>query len=290
MTHDVPDNLRSAFEHCTRLTRAHYENFPVASWLLPAGIRPFVGSIYAFARTADDFADEPGLEPQERLAKLDDWRKRLDACLSAPEGPIFEALAETIRQFDIPMPLLEDLLDAFCQDVRQSRHATFEALIDYSKRSANPVGRLVLILFGYADDQLFEESDAICTALQLTNFWQDIAVDFTRGRIYLPQQEMAKHGVTEKDLEKGETTPAFKNLINDMIARTRALFEQGRVLPERVHGRLRFELRMTWLGGVHVLQAIEAVDYDLFHHRPTVGKATGAYLLFRALRTLPTSA
>ncbi len=119
MTHDVPDNLRSAFEHCTRLTRAHYENFPVASWLLPAGIRPFVGSIYAFARTADDFADEPGLEPQERLAKLDDWRKRLDACLSAPEGPIFEALAETIRQFDIPMPLLEDLLDAFRQDVRQ---------------------------------------------------------------------------------------------------------------------------------------------------------------------------
>ena len=290
MTHDVPHNLRSAFEHCTRLTRAHYENFPVASWLLPAGIRPFVGSIYAFARTADDFADEPGLEPQERLAKLDDWRKRLNACLSAPDGPIFEALAETIRQFDIPMPLLEDLLDAFSQDVRQSRHATFEELIDYSKRSANPVGRLVLILFGYADDQLFEESDAICTALQLTNFWQDIAVDFTRGRIYLPQQEMAKHGVTEKDLEEGETTPAFKNLINDMIARTRPLFEQGRVLPERVHGRLRFELRMTWLGGVHVLRAIEAGDYDLFHHRPTVGKATGAYLLFRALRTLPTSA
>ena len=192
------------------MTRAHYENFPVASWLLPAGIRPFVGSIYAFARTADDFADEPGLEPQERLAKLDDWRKRLDACLSAPEGPIFEALAETIRQFDIPMPLLEALLDAFCQDVRQSRPATFEELIDYSKRSANPVGRLVLILFGYADDQLFEESDAICTALQLTNFWQDIAVDFTRGRIYLPQQEMAKHGSLRRTLRRAKRHPHSK--------------------------------------------------------------------------------
>lgn len=275
--------LNAAFDHCARITSDHYENFPVASWLLPRQVRPHVCSIYAFARTADDFADEPGLEPAERIARLEDWKRRLETCKTAPEGPIFEALAETIRRHHIPLQLFTDLLDAFCQDVRQSRHDTFDDLIDYSQRSANPVGRLVLRLFGYESEALDRQSDAICTALQLTNFWQDIAVDFSRDRIYLPQSMMQAYSVSESDLQRGVVTDGLRALLDDLIARTRALFRAGGGLPESVQGRLRLELRLTWLGGNWILDRIEKVDYDIFHRRPSLGKVAGCGLLMRSL-------
>ena len=280
----IPKELEIAFAHCSRLTRDHYENFPVASWLMPANLRPHICSIYAFARTADDFADEPGLEQSERLSLLAEWRERLDDCLDTPDDLIFQALGHTIRQFDIPIKLLRDLISAFRQDVLESRHETFEDLIAYSERSANPVGRLILTLFRYTDPKLVVASDAICTALQLTNFWQDIAVDYARDRIYLPQQEMAKFALAETDLGNGEVTPEFRNLMKDLIERTRRLYDQGITLPEKVHGRLRYELRLTWLGGSRILDEIENVDYDIFKRRPTLTRLTGVHLLIKSLR------
>jgi len=286
VTYAIPDNLRDAYAHCARITHDHYENFPVASWLLPARIRPHVCSIYAFARIADDFADEPGLERDERLEKLEDWRQRLKGCLDDPKGPVFEALGETVRQFGIPFGLLEDLLTAFRQDVLQSRHQTFDDLLSYAKRSANPVGRLVLTLFGYKQLELFQQSDAICTALQLTNFWQDIGLDHGRDRVYLPQQEMARYGITETDLSNGIVSQGFRSLLRNLVARTRALFDEGSELPDRVGGRLRYELRLTWLGGTRILDEIERADYDVFHRRPTLSRRAGIRLLIRSLRSV----
>ena len=285
----IPKNLTDAFAHCARITHDHYENFPVASWLMPRHIRPHICSIYAFARTADDYADEPGMDDQTRLAKLDEWETHLKQCLHTPTHPIFEALAETIRAFNIPTALFSDLLSAFKQDVVQPRHPDFADLLDYSKRSANPVGRLILLLFGYNTPTQLEASDAICTALQLTNFWQDIGVDYGRGRVYLPQDEMARLGVTDPDLEHGRTGAPFRALLSELIQRTRSLFDAGRGLPESVKGRLRYELRLTWLGGWHILDRIEAVDYDVFTRRPTVSRSAGCRLLIRALRSVGTA-
>ena len=253
---------------------------------MPAQIRPHVCSIYAFARIADDFADEPGLERDERLEKLDDWRKRLDDCLDDPRGPVFEALGETIRQFEIPTKLLEDLLAAFRQDVIQSRHQTFEDLLTYAKRSANPVGRLVLILFGYKQRELFDLSDSLCTALQLTNFWQDTGMDLKRDRVYIPQEEMAKYGIRERELSVECLSDEFRFLMNDLVTRTRALFDQSSGLPEQVGGRLRYELRLTWLGGTRILDEIERADYDVFRRRPTLSRWSGMRLLVRSLRSV----
>ena len=282
----IPTNLTDAFSHCARITHDHYENFPVASWLMPKHIRPHICSIYAFARTADDFADEPGLDDTTRLLKLAAWETHLDTCMDAPSHPIFEALAETIRVFNIPMALFFDLLSAFKQDVLQPRHPSFDDLIDYSSRSANPVGRLVLTLFGQTSPSQLAESDAICTALQLTNFWQDVGVDCSRERVYLPEDEMARFGVSEADLESGRVDHRFRALLSEMVARTRRLYETGQRLPESVSGRLRYELRLTWLGGWHILNQIEAVDYDVFANRPTVTRSKGCLLLIRSLRPL----
>ncbi len=288
VTKQIPESLRPAFQHCARMAQDHYENFPVASWLLPSHLRPHLHSIYAFARTADDFADEPGLEDDERLEKLTDWRRRLHACRQQPDGPIFEALAETIRQFDIPGRLLEDLLDAFSQDIVQSRHRTFDDLLAYSRKSANPVGRLVLILFGYHDKDQLSQSDAICTALQLTNFWQDVGIDHDRDRIYLPQEDMNRYDISETTLAQKVTTPGFRSLLSDLSERTRNLFLAGSGLPSTVTGRLRYELRMTWLGGWHILNQIEQVDYDVFRRRPTVTRWSACRLLLRSLFPLRT--
>ena len=284
----IPDELADAFAYCGRITRAHYENFPVASWLLPGHIRPHICSIYAFARTADDYADEPGMNREERLEKLNEWQQNLDNCLKTTNEPVFVALAHTIRTFDIPVTLFKDLLSAFRQDVIQSRHQTFEDLLAYSKRSANPIGRLILTLFGYKDDPVFAESDAICTGLQLANFWQDIGVDFGRNRVYLPKDEMDRHNVTEADLREGNVTDRFRSLVSEMVSRTRALFEDGKGLPDRVNGRLRYELRLTWLGGNRILDKIENADFDVFRNRPILSKADGIWILLRSLRSTGT--
>ena len=286
MENIIPNDLTGAFAHCARITSAHYENFPVASWLLPEDIRPHVHSIYAFARTADDYADEPGMNQEERLEKLDQWKRNLDSCQKTSDHPVFAALGHTIRTFDLSTVLFNDLLSAFRQDVLQSRHQTFSDLIAYSKRSANPVGRLILTLFNYRDKCMFAESDALCTALQLTNFWQDIAVDCNRDRIYLPSDDMLRHGVTESDLRIGKVSGNFRALLQDMIDRTRQLFVEGRPLSERVTGALKYELRLTWLGGFLTLKKIEDTDFDIFQRRPKISKPEGIRMLIRSLRSI----
>lgn len=276
-------DLNAAYAHCAALVQGHYENFPVGSLLIPKRLRPHVHSIYAFARTADDFADEPGLSIPERLQRLDDWEMRLDACLDKPSGPIFTALGETLRSRCIPVQWLKDLLTAFRYDVTTQRHQTFDDLLHYCTCSANPVGRLVLHLFDHREERLFQQSDALCSALQLTNFWQDIAIDFARGRIYLPQSEMQYFGVSEADMTAGRTTPAFCSLLHSLIERTRVLFHHGRPLLDAVRGRLRLELRLTYLGGLEILSKIEKNNGDIFQHRPTVGKRDLPRLLFKTL-------
>ncbi len=275
--------LNDAFAYCEALTRSHYENFPVGSRLIPARIRPHVYSIYAFARTADDLADEPGLTPDERTERLDEWEAKLGTCLEAPEGPILTALAETIRSQQIPRQHLHDLLHAFKMDVVTHRHRTFNHLLAYCRYSAAPVGRLILHLFAYRDERRRYLSDLICTALQLANFWQDIAIDFSRGRIYLPQEDMARFGVTEDDLADRRLTDGFRALLACEIDRTRVLFQKGSELPDLVSGRLRYELRLTWLGGLRILDKICTEGCDIFRRRPKVEKMDIFRLIFHAL-------
>jgi len=301
-------NLQAAYAACERDCRAHYENFPVASLLLPRRMRPHVAALYAFARAADDFADEGDRTVEERCRLLDGWRGRLLEAVAgttstvqrSPERgepahsrEIFMALGVTIRRLQLPSVLLDDLLSAFRQDVTVSRYATWPALFDYCRRSANPIGRLVLRIGGYADNDLDEWSDAICTALQLTNFWQDVKSDWARGRIYLPGEEMQAHGADETALVGENLTPGWREAIASAVSRTRALFDDGRPLCDRLHGRLRYEIRMTWLGGRHILDRIEAANYDVLNHRPTIGATDMPWLVGAALgwpRSIPSHA
>jgi phytoene synthase len=264
--------LDSAFALCERLARSHYENFPVASRLVPARLRPHVWNLYAFARIADDYADEPEYEGR-RLELLQEWENRLDRCLDGdPDHPVFVALGETIARFDLPVRPLRDLLDAFRQDCTVSRYESWSGLLDYCSRSANPVGRLMLGLFGYRDEQRCQWSDAICTALQLTNFWQDVAIDWSRGRVYLPAEDLRRHGVAEEDLGGGRVGPGFRALLAELVARTRERFEAGRPLPGSVGGRLGIELRVVRLGGLRILERIEQAGYDVFRSRPKLSR------------------
>jgi len=301
-------NLQAAYAACERDCRAHYENFPVASLLLPRRMRPHVAALYAFARAADDFADEGDRTVGERHRLIDGWRARLLEAVAGttstiqrspePGEPahsreIFMALGVTVRRLQLPSVLLEDLLSAFRQDVTVSRYATWPALFDYCRRSANPIGRLVLRIGGYADNDLDEWSDAICTALQLTNFWQDVKSDWARGRIYLPGEEMQAHGADETALVGENLTPGWREAIASAVSRTRALFDDGKPLCDRLHGRLRYEIRMTWLGGRHILDRIEAANYDVLNHRPTIGATDIPWLVGAALgwpRSIPSHA
>lgn len=280
---EVGFTLDEAFAHCEARVKAHYENFPVGLFV-PKEKRRYVHALYAFARVADDFADEPIYEGV-RKQKLDEWEARLHAAYRGEfEGPIFAALSETVRRLKIPEELLRDLLSAFKQDVVKDRYETWEELLDYCRRSADPVGRLVLIVFGYSDPELLPLSDAICTALQLANHWQDVAVDLRKGRIYVPRELLAVHGVPEWDLNAGRVTDGFRALMTDLIRRTRELFARGRPLCDRVGRDLRFEMRLTWLGGSGILDRIEGVGFDVFHKRPSWGIVGKAGLAWRALR------
>lgn len=272
MTSTDPD-IAAAYAQCARIAHGHYENFPVASWLLPASMRPHIAAIYAFARTADDFADEPGRAADERLQLLDRWRRLLHASArgEAVEEPIFRALAHTIASCELPVALLDDLLSAFLQDVVVNRYETWGGVMDYCRRSANPVGRLVLRVAGVRDDAADHASDALCSALQLANFWQDFGVDWSRGRLYVPREEIDKAGASEADLEAGRMSPQWKSALRSCVAVTRELFEKGRPVTEAVRGRLRYELRATWAGGTRILDKIERLDYDTLHARPTIG-------------------
>jgi squalene synthase HpnC len=287
--------LDAAYDTCLAIARAHYENFPVASWLVPAAVRPHVAAVYAFARTADDFADEDGYTTRERLRLLDDWLDRLHRALGAGEPldvgddpahvAIFTALAHTVRTFDLPVALLEALLSAFRQDVTVTRYATWAEVDDYCRRSANPVGRLVLRLFGYDDDRLDRWSDAICTALQLTNFWQDFGVDWRRGRLYVPGTEWRATGARLDDLAAplAVTPRQWQRTLAACTRRTRGLFDQGRPLLDHVGGRLKWELRATWHGGARILELLEQGGFDPVAARPRLGAADALVVGWRTL-------
>ena len=275
--------LDEAFAHCESRVRGHYENFPVGLWV-PRDKRPYVHALYAFARAADDFADEPMYEGM-RAEKLDQWEARLHAAYEGrAEDPIFIALAETVRRLDIPKGLLLDLLSAFRQDTVQGRYATWDELLDYCRRSANPVGRLVLLVFDDRDPALPPLSDAICTGLQLANHWQDLAVDLRQDRIYAPRELLDRYQVKEWDLNAGRVTKEFAALMAELLDRTRELFRAGRPLCDRVGRDLRFEMRLTWLGGSGILDRIEAAGYDVFRRRPRYGLMGKLDLAWRAWR------
>jgi hydroxysqualene synthase len=283
-----------AYAECERRARAHYENFPVASRFLPRAMRPHIAAIYAFARTADDYADEPGIAKDERLRLLDAWARQLAAAGSGRESgsgrefresftaspdsrnsrpdPVFVALGQTIRECRLPVTLFEDLLSAFRQDVTTTRYDTWESVLDYCRRSANPVGRLVLRVGGYDDARLDAQSDAVCTALQLANFWQDLSRDWAIGRLYVPRADRISAGACEEDVAEKRITPEWRRVMGVMVQRTRALFAAGRGVCDGVTGRLRWELRLTWLGGSRILDKLERHDFDVFNHRPTIGK------------------
>jgi phytoene synthase len=281
-----------AYAACERLTRAHYENFPVASRLISAKMRPHIAALYAFARTADDFADEGRRTAEERLRLLDDWQNRLHACVEErdvavcrPDSveEVFVALGATIRDCNLPVSLFDDLLSAFRQDITTHRYQTWDAVLDYCRRSANPVGRLVLRIAGYDDRELDRSSDALCTALQLTNFWQDLDRDWQKGRLYVPLDDLDEYHAHVQDLDAGRLTEPWQRALRDAARRTRELFQSGRHVCDGVGGRLRYELRLTWLGGTRILDRLEHVDYDVFMSRPTLGLADIPVLVSRAM-------
>jgi phytoene synthase len=280
---DQFERIRAAYAECRRLARRHYENFPVASHLVPRDKRDALAAVYAFARYADDLADEPGVEG--RLEKLAAWRELLRECFSGNvHHPVFLALRDSVRQFHLSFENFDNLLRAFESDVRVNRHRDFSSLLAYCACSANPVGRLVLELFGHREPELFALSDCICTALQLANFWQDVAVDLERDRIYLPLEDLQRFNYTLDDLRAGRVDDRWHELLKFEIARTRQLFEQGKGLPERVAPELRVQLRLTWFGGMTVLRKIESVGYDVFRRRPSLSKLDFVRLYFRARR------
>ncbi len=272
--------LDEAYRFCERLATSHYENFTIASWLMPRAMRPHMYAIYAYARCADDFADE-----EHDLRKLDEWERELDlAYAGAPRHPVFVALADTVRKFDIPRQPFADLLTAFRSDVNFKGFDTLDDLLGYARFSANPVGRLVLYLFGYRDAERQRLSDLVCSGLQLANFWQDVAIDLGKGRIYFPRQDLARFGVTPGDLSRGEATAGFVDLMRHEVGIARAMLAEGGELRRLVDRRLRRDIAMFAGGGLAILRAIERVDYDVFHRRPRLGKLDYLKLGWNAIR------
>jgi len=267
----------------------HYENFPVASWLCPPALRPAIMAIYGFARTADDLADEGDTSAGQRLRDLADYRADLRA-VAAGRAPsprwaarVFAPLARAIAEHRLPLPLLEDLLDAFEQDLVKTDYATRAELLDYCRRSANPVGRLLLHLYGINDADALRQSDAICSALQLINFWQDFTVDGPRGRMYAPLEDRRRHGVEGQDLLSLRDSPAARALIAELCGWARALMADGAPLVHRIPGRAGWELRLVVQGGLRILDRLQAMRFAALLRRPTVGAADAPLLLWRAL-------
>jgi len=279
-------SIESAFDYCERLARSHYENFPVGSVLAPKALRKHFYSIYAFARTADDFADEgyaDGHTDSHRLELLDEWRRMLrESDEGRASHPIFVALARTRSEFDLPITLFEDLLSAFTQDVRVRRYLSSDELMDYCRRSANPIGRLILMLFGHRDEQLHKWSDSICSGLQLANHWQDVSVDLAKDRIYIPAEDLARFSVSYEDLRQPRASESLKQLMKYEVARARELFVRGKPLALTITGRLGLELRAVWLGGVRILDRIAADGYDVFRRRPLITSTDKFRILFGA--------
>lgn len=263
----------------------HYENFPVASILLPPSLRTPIAAIYHFARSADDLADEGDAPPAERLAALDRYDAALETIAAGARvgEPMFDRLADTIRTHRLPITLFHDLISAFRQDVTVTRYPDRDTLLDYCRRSANPVGRLVLHLTGHTRAHQLAQSDAICSALQLINFWQDVAIDWQKNRVYLPQTDLAAHGVGEAQIAAQRCDDAWQALLRDEIDFARQLMHSGAPLVHTLPGRLGWEIRLTVQGGLRILERIERVDGDVFRHRPVLGAADWGIMLLRAI-------
>ena len=274
---DIPERLAPAYRECIALARSHYENFTVAGRFLPKRLLPHVAAIYAYCRGVDDLGDEAA---GDRLALLDAWEADLDLCYTGtPTAPHLQALQHTIRAFAIPPEPFRKLITANRMDQTQSRYATFADVLHYCEHSANPVGFLYLLLFGCDDEKRRRLSDATCTALQLANFWQDVRRDWDKGRVYLPLEDMERFGYSEEDLAEGVCNQAFRNLMAWEVERAQGLFEQGLPLVEMLDGTARLHVKLFSLGGMRVLDAIRAQDYDVLSKRPVVSGRRKAWLL-----------
>jgi squalene synthase HpnC len=291
----LPEPLVRAYAACETLAQSHYENFPVASRLLPAAMRPHVAAVYAFARVADDFADEGSASACERQARLREWQTRLHRAVDTNEPShqvtpmsrddlLFVAIGHSIRSLNLPLSLFDDLLSAFGQDTMTTRYDSWSEVFDYCRRSANPVGRLVLRIAGRASDEMDRSSDALCTALQLTNFWQDFGRDWRAGRLYVPRDVVRSCGASESDLDGEQLTEAWTHALTACVGVTRELFAGGRAVCDGMTGRLRLELRLTWLGGRRVLDRVVEQQHDLLIRRPTLSAADVPRLLWQAAR------
>jgi len=269
---EAPD-LDQARQYCRRLARTHYENFSVASWFLPAHLRQHFFNVYSYCRIADDLGDEVG-DSRVALRLLEEWEAELNACYQGnPRHPVFVALAETVVKFDIPRQTFADLLKAFRQDQSIRRYPRFEDLLGYCRYSANPVGRLVLYVCGYRDPERQALSDATCTALQLANFWQDVSVDYRKGRMYLPLEDLERFGVREEDIACAQNTPAFCEMMRFEVERARAWFRRGFALVERTDRELAIDIELFSRGGQGVLDAIERQRFQVLGRRPAISKA-----------------
>lgn len=277
-------NLEEARAWCRRLAETHYENFHVASWFLPEKLRPHFHSIYAYCRVSDDLGDEV-TRPEQALALLDFWGEELEACYRGQaKHPVFVALSETIRACEIPMTPFADLLTAFRQDQTVTRYATMADVLGYCRYSANPVGHLVLYVCGYRDAERFRLSDFTCSALQLANFWQDVRSDYEqRGRIYLPQDAMARFGVTEQTISNGVATEEFRALLREMTGLARTMFQDGLPLIDQVDRDLAVDLDLFSRGGLEILRAIEQRKWDVLSARPSISRRTKLALAMRAV-------
>jgi squalene synthase HpnC len=307
----IPDrapSLQEAQEYCARLAHSHYENFSVVTWFLPKRLHQHFYNVYAYCRISDDLGDQVGNREQS-LALLDAWESELNATYlnlvepppkdirqeaekldtgfdgrvrTSPRHPVFIALRETIRECDIPRQPFADLLTAFRQDQSVGRYATFDEVLGYCHYSANPVGHLVLYLCGYRDAERQQLSDYTCTALQLANFWQDVARDYAKGRIYLPLEDLAKYGVSESDIAERRATPAFREMMKFEVARARDWFRQGLPLVKKVDKHLALDIELFSRGGLEILNAIERQGYDVLKQRPAISKPRKLWLVARA--------
>src|SRR2546422_10846695 len=275
-------SLVEAQEYCRRLARSHYENFSVATWFLPRSLRQDFFNIYAYCRISDDLGDETG-DPQASLRLLDEWEAELNACYAGqPRHPVFVALAETVRKFDIPMQPFADLLKAFRQDQTITRYPTFNDLLGYCRYSANPVGHLVLYLCGYRDAERQALSDFTCTALQLANFCQDVSVDYAKGRIYLPLEDMQHYKVSERDIAATQNTASFCEMMRFEVERAREWFRRGLPLVKKVDRELAIDIELFSRGGQEILNAIERQGFAVLGRRPSISKARKLALVMRA--------
>jgi squalene synthase HpnC len=277
-----PPSLEAAREYCRRLASSHYENFSVATWFLPKRLRQHFYNLYAYCRISDDLGDEVG-DPAASLALLDQWQTELDGCYAGtPKHPVFVALAETVKSFEIPKHEFSDLLTAFRQDQTVTRYATFQDLLGYCKNSANPVGHLVLYICGYRDAERQKLSDFTCTALQLANFWQDVSVDYQKGRIYLPLEDLRRFAVSEGDIAAVRNTDTFVEMMKFEVQRAREWFRQGLPLIQKVDRALATDIELFSRGGQEILNAVEQQGYAVLGRRPVISRSRKLSLVARA--------